>query len=95
MWWHVWRKIVVIGFCLATASILACIAALLDVLVPRWSLSGFVASMVALGAAVALVVIGYAWICEKCEDYLGGCRGHLCVSQTETPGAATSKKPSL
>jgi hypothetical protein len=49
-----------------------CVAALLSLLVPQGSILGFLAELAGLGVAITFVVVGYVWICEKCEDYLSG-----------------------
>jgi hypothetical protein len=65
-----WNKMIVVSVSLAAAGMLACVAALVDALAPKGSALGFAAAMVAVGAAIALVVSGYVWVCDRCEDYL-------------------------
>jgi hypothetical protein len=39
---------------------------------PKVSLAAFLASMALLGLAVAGVLIGYTWACDRCESYFNG-----------------------
>jgi hypothetical protein len=84
---------------MAAAGILACAAALGDVFMPRGSLAGFLTGMVLLGLAVAGVVIGYTWLCDKCESYFNGRldrlldRRKLNRNDAANPGAAVSPRP--
>ena len=62
----------VVSASLAAAGILVCGAAIIDVHFPKGSALGFAAGVVALAVAVALVLIGFVWACDKCEEYLNG-----------------------
>ena len=57
---------------MAVAGILACAVAILDVSLPRGSIVGFLTKMTLLGVAVTGILIGYTWVCDKCESYLHG-----------------------
>ena len=69
---HCWNKLIAVSSALAVAGVLACAAALLDVFIPRGSLVGFFTRMALLGFAVTGAVIGYTWVCDKCESYFNG-----------------------
>ena len=66
---HCWNKLIAVSSAMAAAGILTCAGALLDVFIPGGSLVGFLTRMVLLGLAVIGVVIGYTWVCDKCESY--------------------------
>jgi len=69
---HCWNKLIAVSSALAAAGILTCAAALLDVFMPRGSFVGFLTRMALVGCAVIAVVIGYVWVCDKCESYFSG-----------------------
>ena len=69
---------------LAAAGILACIAALLDNFVPQGSLLAFSPRWLPLGWRSLGVMVGFAWVCDKCEDLLE--RGPL-ASEPSRPAA--------
>jgi hypothetical protein len=60
----------VISFSLGAAGILTCVAILVDSLFPTGSVVMAMASLAALGVAILVVVAGYVWVCDKCQDYL-------------------------
>jgi hypothetical protein len=64
--------LIAVSCALASAGVLACAVAILDVVMPRGSLLGFLAGMALLGLVVTGVVIGYTWVCDKCERYIHG-----------------------
>jgi ABC-type Fe3+ transport system permease subunit len=67
---HLWNsKLIAVSCALAAAGILACAVAIIDVVMPRGSLVGFLAGMALLGLVVTAVVIGYTWVCDKCERW--------------------------
>jgi hypothetical protein len=72
MCWRGWNKMFVISFSVASAGILVCIAAMLDNLVPKSAVLGFLMWAIALVVTITLVLTGYVWVCDKCEDYLSG-----------------------
>ena len=61
---------VVVSFCLGAAGILACLGALFDSLVAQGSIMAVLAATVPLGLAIVGVMMGFAWVCDKCEGYL-------------------------
>jgi hypothetical protein len=63
-----WNRLIVASCALAAAGILACGFAVLHVLTPIGSILDFLAGVVLLALVVVGVMIGYSWICEKCED---------------------------
>jgi hypothetical protein len=63
------NKLIAASCALAAAGMLACAVAILDVFMPKGSLAGFLVGMALLALAVTGVVIGYIWVCEKCERY--------------------------
>jgi hypothetical protein len=63
------NKMLVVSLSLAAAGILACLGALFDSLVANGSILAFLAATVPLGLAIAGVLAGFAWVCEKCESY--------------------------
>ena len=69
---HFWNKLMTVSSALAAAGLLACAAAILDVIMPKESLAGFLTSMALLGLVAAGVLIGYTWACDRCESYFNG-----------------------
>jgi hypothetical protein len=69
MSWHTLDKTIAISFSLGAAGILTCVAILADSLFPGGSAVAIVSWMVALGGAVAVIVAGYVWLCDTCQDY--------------------------
>ena len=69
---HYRNKLTAVSCAMAAAGILTCAAALLEVFIPGGSLVGFLARMALLGFAVTGIVIGYTWVCDKCESYFIG-----------------------
>lgn len=96
---HYRNKLTAVSFAMAAAGILTCAAALLDVFIPSGSFVGFLAKMALLGLAVTGVVIGYTWVCDKCENYFIGRRDRFLngsePSRNEAvrPRAAVSPRP--
>jgi len=96
---HCWNKLIAISSALAAAGILACAGALLDAFIPRGSVLGFFTWMAVLGAIVIGTVIGYTWVCDKCESYFNGRLDRLLSrskpksSNAVNPGAAVSQRP--
>jgi hypothetical protein len=82
---HAWNKMLVVSLSLAAAGIMVCVAALLDALVPKGSILGFAAGLVGLVVAIMLIVSGYVWLCQKCEDYLASRRA-------KSPRGASAQK---
>ncbi len=77
-----------VSFALAAVGILTCIAALLDAIVPKgsvWALAAVVA------VVIALVMVAYVWVCDKCEDCLSGRFDWLRRMKRQTPRGATNK----
>ncbi len=66
------HRLITITAALAVAGILTCAAALFDVFMPKASLAAFLASMALLGLLVTGVMVGFTWVCDKCESYVGG-----------------------
>ena len=56
-----------LSWAVAGGGILACAAAMLDLLAPTASIAAFIAVMVGIGVAVAGVVATFAWLCD-CWD---------------------------
>ena len=96
---HCWNKLIAISSALAAAGILACAGALLDAFIPRGSVLGFLTWMVVLGIIIIGTVVGYTWVCDKCESYFNGrldrllSRSKLKRSDAVNPGAAVSQRP--
>ena len=96
---HCWNKLIAISSALAVAGILACAGALLDAFIPRGSVLGFLTWMAVLGFIVIGTVIGYTWVCDKCESYFNGRLDRLLSgskqkrSDAVNPGAAVSQRP--
>ena len=63
-----WNRLIVASCALAAAGILACGFALLHILTPIGSMLDFLAGIVLLALVVVGVMIGYSWVCKKCED---------------------------
>lgn len=79
-----WNKLIALSSALAAGGVLTCAAVLLDVLVPRMSLVGFLTRMLLLGFVVTGIVIGYAWVCDKCES---------CFNETRSDRPPNNSKP--
>ena len=102
MYWHPWRKLVAASGAIAAGGLLACAAALLNLLAPTASTMAFLGVMTLLGLAVAGVVAAFTWLCGCWDDSLpdevdraagGGPRGlggpaNNTELQTAGPGAA-------
>jgi hypothetical protein len=71
------KRVLVISIALAAGGVLACVAALFNVLVPKGSLLAFFAALVPLALAIIGVMVGFVNACEKCEDWLHGRRDRL------------------
>jgi hypothetical protein len=80
---------------MAAAGILTCAVALLDVFIPAGSLVGFLAKMALLGLAVTGVVIGYTWLCDKCESYFLGRREPFLDDSESDPNEVVSPKTAV
>jgi hypothetical protein len=63
------NKLLTAGIALGVAGILACTAAMLEVLLPRQSPAAFAGTLVVLGLVVVGLVAGFAWLCERLSDY--------------------------
>ena len=63
-----WNRLIAASCALAAAGILACGFALLHILTPIGSMLDFLAGIVLLALVVVGVMIGYSWVCKKCED---------------------------
>ena len=70
MYTHAGNKMLVASLALAAGGILACAAALLDVVAPAGSPVVFLGMMLLLGLAAVGLVIAFTWGCDRCEDYL-------------------------
>jgi hypothetical protein len=96
---HSPNKLIGVSSALAAAGVVTCAAALLDVFVPKGSLAGFLTSMALLALVVTGVVIGYTWVCDKCESYFNGSldrllrRGKLNRGDAANPRPAMSPRP--
>jgi hypothetical protein len=64
---HSESKLLAISFALAAAGILACAGALLDAFIPRYSFFGCLTWMAVMGSIVIGTLVGYTWICDKCD----------------------------
>ncbi len=69
MSWQAKNKMLVVSLSLAAAGVLACVAAVYDSLVPKGSLWAFLATMVPMGLLVAIIIVGFVWLCERWESY--------------------------
>jgi hypothetical protein len=72
MYSNSWGKLIAVSSALAAAGLLACSAALLDVLIPGASPVEFLTRVALLGVAVTAVVIGYTWACDKWGGQFNG-----------------------
>jgi len=66
------NKLIAVSCSLAAAGVLACAVAIIDAFMPKGSLVGFLTGMALLALVVTAVVIGYTWVCDKCERYIHG-----------------------
>jgi hypothetical protein len=80
-----WDRTMVISFSVGAAGILTCVAILVDSLFPTGSVLAALASMAALGVAVLVVVAGYVWVCDKCQDYFSERLGRLFGKRSGEP----------
>ena len=87
-----WNKMLVVSFSVGAVGILVCAGGLLDILVPKGSIFWFMFRVAALVGVIALVVAGYVWICDKCEDYLSGYLDRLLDRQPRRSDAAANTK---
>jgi hypothetical protein len=89
---YVWKRLLVLSFTLAAAGILACAAAVIDVLLPQASVPAFLGSMVFLGGAVIGTMAAFVWLCDRCEDYFAEYLDRLLdrSGRVPPPGAAKS-----
>ncbi len=72
MWRHAWKNTLAISSILAAGGILSCLGALLEIFMPKGSPVAFLGTMILLGLAVAAVLVGFAWVCEKFEGHFDG-----------------------
>ena len=77
---------------LAAAGILTCVAALLDVFLPRGTFLAFVGWLAATGVAIAAVMISFAWNCEKADERSRLRRRHNENYAGDWPRAVTSAR---
>jgi hypothetical protein len=66
---HTGEKTLVISLALAAAGILACVAALMDTVMPKGSTLAFFSTLAVLGLVVGAVLVAFTWLCDKCEAY--------------------------
>lgn len=64
-----WKKVIVSSFVLGVAGIMTCISALLNDIVPAWSVLAFIAVLIPLALAIIAILAGFIWLCDKCENY--------------------------
>jgi hypothetical protein len=88
MYGYLAHKLITASSALAAAGVLACSAAILEALMPKASVAGFLASTVSLGLVVAGVVIAFGWCCEAWENCLNGRLDRILGSEASTPKAA-------
>ena len=88
------KKLIAVSCALAAAGILACAVAVVDTLLPRGSLVGFLLGMALLGFVVTGVVIGYTWVCDQCERYVSGGLPRLLHGSPE-PSPAAKPEPAV
>jgi hypothetical protein len=69
---HCWNKLTAAGSALVVAGILTSAAVVLDVFMPKGSLIGLLMTVVLLGFFVTGALIGFGWVCGKCESYFQG-----------------------
>jgi len=63
------NRLLLTSLALAAAGILTCVACAIDVVFPRGSLLAFLGWMVAAAIAIAAIMIGFAWSCEKVDEF--------------------------
>ncbi len=94
MYWHPWTKLMALSGAVAGGGILACAAALLDLLMPGASMPAFVAMTVVLGLVIAGVVATFAWLCG-CWDEAGPDRMERLVEAAERRSEDLARKAAL
>jgi hypothetical protein len=67
-----WKTTIVVSWALAAGGTLACVAAIFDYAVPGGSVLRALATLAALVLAIGGVVVGFARVCEGCEEYFNG-----------------------
>jgi hypothetical protein len=82
----------VVSASLATAGIVVCGAAMIDVFFPKGSVLDFVAGLIVLGMIIAFVLIGFVWVCDKGEDYFSGHTDRLLGGEANDSRAAASNE---
>jgi hypothetical protein len=65
---HSDNRLLVTSLALSAAGVLACIACLLETFLPRGSLSARLSLALLAGIAVAAVMLGFAWACERLAE---------------------------
>jgi hypothetical protein len=94
MYWHPWTKLMALSGAVAGGGILACAAALLDLLVPTASTPAFIAMTVVLGLAIAAVVATFAWLCGYWDE-AGPDRTERLVEAAERRSEDLARKAAL
>ena len=88
------NKMVSASFALAAAGIVACLAALFDNLVPKGSLLAFLVAVIPLGLAIAALLVGFTWLCDRLEDTLHGSKDKSAPVDEVKPTASTDRSGS-
>jgi len=81
---HAWNRMLAVSLSLAGAGTLACLAALINTLVPQ-PLLAILGGLIVLGLAIVAVLSGYVWVCDKCEEHLGGRTDRVLGMEQEVP----------
>ena len=90
MFRRVRNKMLVVSLSLAAAGMLACMGALFDGLVSGGSIMAFLVATVPLGLGIMGVLLGFVWVCDKCESHLSRRADRLALSRRR---AASTPKP--
>lgn len=91
---HSWNKTLVTGSAIAGSGILACLTALLGVVMPHGSTISFFVSFVLLGLAVTGVVVGFTWVCDRWERHDSARLESLLDTGKRNPKAAPTARGS-
>ena len=68
--WRMQDKMITVSCAFAAAGILACVAALFNVLVPSGAVLRLAIGMVVLPVMITIAVVGFVGLCDGCEGFL-------------------------
>ena len=63
------HRLITVSAAVAAAGVLACSAAVLEVLLPRGFIAAFLIGLVLVGFAVIGAMLGFTWLCDRLEGH--------------------------